>query len=359
VGKVVLQMQLSADGYVGRPGGGPEWQVWDWGEKCSWDAALISKFNAFFDEVDCILLSRKLLEGGYLDHWTEFARRFSHRPEFAFAERIVQAHKVVFSHKLKETKWSGTNLARRTLAEEVDDLKAQSGGTIVAFGGAGFGSSLIAADLIDEFQFYVNPIALGKGLSIFTQRGIDADLELLSGEPFKCGIVVCRYAPRGRSPTAENGAASTPDEAFVLAQTLSAPPQAIFDAWTQPELMKQWMFVGPSNEIYKVQADVRVGGAFSILEWTGAEHIDHFGHFTEVSAPHRLAFSLRVPKHFPGRTLVRVQITVDPVGASVILRQSGVDPRVVEKPWRAMFDALAKLVGDLRSAAERHVGTPA
>jgi dihydrofolate reductase len=199
--KLILQMQVSVDGYVGRTGDGPNWQVWDWGPKCPWDDPLKKRFNAVFRDIDTILLSRKILEGGYLNHWSQFARDYGDNPDFAFAQRIVDARKVAFSKTLQNTKWAGTVLARRPLVEEVDALKAESGRDLIAFGGAGFASALIANDLVDEYQFYVNPVALREGLSIFKGRSIDSDLELREAEAYACGIVVVRYAPGGRAPT--------------------------------------------------------------------------------------------------------------------------------------------------------------
>jgi dihydrofolate reductase len=195
MGELILQMQTSVDGYVGRAGEGPQWQVWDWGPKCPWDAALKARFNAVFAEVDTILLSRKILESGYLDHWTQFARDFADDPDFAFTQRIVDARKVVFSKTLKETKWPSTELARRPLAEEVQALKAEAKHKLIAFGGAGFASALIAHDLVDEYQFYVNPVALGDGLSIFKTGG-DCKFDLREAAGCACGVTVLRYGPR-------------------------------------------------------------------------------------------------------------------------------------------------------------------
>jgi dihydrofolate reductase len=197
--KLILQMQVSADGYVGRAGDGPGWQVGNWGPECPWDDPLKARFNAVFRNIDTILLSRKILEGGYLDHWSQFARDYGDNPDLAFARRIVDARKVVFSTTLQKTKWAGTELARRPLAEEVAALKAESGRDLIAFGGAGFASALIANDLVDEYQFYANPVALRQGLSIFEKRGIDSNLELREAKGYACGIVVIRYAPRGRA----------------------------------------------------------------------------------------------------------------------------------------------------------------
>ena len=192
--KLILQMQASVDGYVGRAGEGPEWQVWDWGPDCPWDAELKARFNAVFEDIDTILLSRKIMEGGYLDHWTQIARDHGGNPDLAFAQRIVEARKVVFSKILKETKWPGTELALLPLPEEVRGLKNEPGRNLIAFGGAGFASALIEHRLVDECQFYVNPTVLGDGLSIFQGRGARPGLTTLEGESYDSGIIVTRYA---------------------------------------------------------------------------------------------------------------------------------------------------------------------
>jgi hypothetical protein len=112
---LILQMQVSVDGHVGRADEGPGWQVWNWGPECPWDEPLKARFNAVFRDVDTILLSRKILEGGYVDHWSQFARDYGDNPDFAFAQRIIDARKVVFSRTLQMTKWAGTELVDRIL----------------------------------------------------------------------------------------------------------------------------------------------------------------------------------------------------------------------------------------------------
>ena len=194
--KLILQMQTSVDGYVGRSGDGPGWQVWNWGPECPWDAPLKARFNAVLQGVDTIVLSRKILEGGYLDHWTQFEHDYGDNPDFDFARRIVDARKVAFSNTLQNTKWTGVELARRPLVEAINVLKAESGRDMIAFGGAGFASALIANDLVDEYQFYVNPVALRDGLSIFKERETDANLQLREAKTYGCGVVVVCYGPR-------------------------------------------------------------------------------------------------------------------------------------------------------------------
>jgi dihydrofolate reductase len=194
--KVILQMQTSIDGFVGRKDEGPDWQVWDWGPEPRWTKALLDRFNHFFAEADTLLLSRKIVEGGYVDHWTKMASRFPKDSPFAFAHRILAAQKIVFSKSGKTVDAVGVEMAARPLAKEVAALKRRQGGNIVAFGGAGFAAELIAEGLVDEYQFYVNAVALNDGLRVFRGGG-DKRFSLLDATAYDCGVAVARYSPEG------------------------------------------------------------------------------------------------------------------------------------------------------------------
>ncbi|OHV90203.1 dihydrofolate reductase family protein, partial [Mesorhizobium sp. ORS 3428] len=173
---------------------GHSWQLWEWGDESEWDDELKQDFNAFFETVDTILLSRKMAEEGYLSHWSNAARKYPQDRFYAFARRIVEAQKVVLSDRLKASRWERTRVAGGDLPREVGALKAGEGGNMAVFGGAGFASALIAAGLVDEFQFFVNPAVLGAGRRIFDQGGF-ARLKLIGSKAYACGMVVNRYAP--------------------------------------------------------------------------------------------------------------------------------------------------------------------
>ncbi len=193
--KLILQMQMSVDGFVGADADHP-WQLWEWGDDSAWDEELKQDFNAIFETIDTILLSRKMAEEGYLTHWGNAARKYPKDRFFAFARRIVEAEKVVASDKLGASRWERTRVVSGDLPREVDALKQGSGGNIAVFGGAGFASALIVAGLVDEFQLFVNPAVLGSGRRIFEQGGF-ARLELLGSKAYASGMVVSRYAPAG------------------------------------------------------------------------------------------------------------------------------------------------------------------
>ncbi|MCA0059709.1 MULTISPECIES: dihydrofolate reductase family protein [unclassified Mesorhizobium] len=193
--KLILQMQMSVDGFVGAAGD-HRWQLWEWGDDSAWDEELKRDFNAVFAGIDTILLSRKMAEEGYLTHWGNAAKRYPRDPFYAFAQRIVEARKVVPSDRLKASRWERTTVVSGDLPREVDLLKAGEGGDIAVFGGAGFASALIAARLVDEFQLFINPAVLGAGRRIFDQGGFGR-LRLLGSKSYASGMVVSRYAPAG------------------------------------------------------------------------------------------------------------------------------------------------------------------
>ena len=194
--KLILQMQMSVDGYVSPANGELDWQVWGWGDRWAWDDKLKAYFNAVFEGVDTILLSRKIVEEGYLDHWGRAARNHPANPQYAFAQKVVDAQKVVLTGKLKSSRWERTVIARGSMVDEVNALKQQGGKDIIVIGGVGFASSLVREGLVDEFQFFVNPTAVGGGRSVFHDQREGHKLQLLQSTAYECGVVVNRYAPR-------------------------------------------------------------------------------------------------------------------------------------------------------------------
>ena len=193
--KLILQMQMSVDGYVSPANGNLDWQLWGWGERWGWDDRLKQDFNAVFEGIDTILLSRPIAEEGYLDHWGRAAKNFPANPHYAFAQRIVEARKVVLTGKLASSRWERTVVARGGMAEEVNALKREPGKDIISIGGVGFASALVAAGLVDEVQFSVNPTAVGAGRSVFHDQRKGHRLRLLRSTAYESGMVVNRYAP--------------------------------------------------------------------------------------------------------------------------------------------------------------------
>jgi dihydrofolate reductase len=188
--KLKLQIQISVDGYIS-PDNHQDWLVWGWGKEWTWDPALQEYFKDLTTSISCVLLSRKMAEEGFIDHWTSVAKE-KENPQSAFAQIITESDKVIFSRTLETSVWPNSVLAKGDLVDEVMTLKKTSHKDIIVYGGSSFVSSLINAGLIDEYYLFVNPVALGKGLAIFKER---TNLKLMDAQAFSCGVTVLKFIP--------------------------------------------------------------------------------------------------------------------------------------------------------------------
>lgn len=114
-------------------------------------------------------------------------------PENEAGKLFSNTPKFVFSKSLNENPWHNATLLNGDLVTEINKLKNQSGKDMMAYGGASFVSSLIKNDLIDEYHLFVNPAAIGKGLSIFGTIEKSKSLVLINSMVSDCGIVVMHY----------------------------------------------------------------------------------------------------------------------------------------------------------------------
>ncbi|RPH73512.1 dihydrofolate reductase [bacterium] len=185
--KLKLQMQTSLDGFVST--GENDEQKW-----VTWALDEIKQYVIdLLDSIDTIIIGRKLAVD-YIPFWQNTATK-TDDPMYEFAKRIVNAKKVVFTKTLDKSIWANTELAKGNLVEEINMLKNQDGKDIVVYGGSSFVSALIKEGLIDEFQFYVNPVVLGKGNHIFDQIDNFQQLRLIKSITFNCGIILLMYNP--------------------------------------------------------------------------------------------------------------------------------------------------------------------
>ncbi len=183
--KLKLQMQLTIDGFVGTPTGEMDWMEWNWDEELKQFVAELTQ------PVDCIVLGRQLAEG-FIPYWATVAADANDAQHEA-GIKFTDTPKVVFTRTLDQSKWPNTQLAKGELAAEIASLKSQPGADIIAYGGATFVSALIKANLIDDYYLFINPSAIGKGLSIFSQYEGTLKLKLINAKQFDCGIVVMHY----------------------------------------------------------------------------------------------------------------------------------------------------------------------
>ena len=129
----------------------------------------------------------------FVNYWTKAVKNLESK-EYAFAKKMVDTPKVVFTKTLHQSPWANTVLAKGDIVEEVNRIKNQTGKNILVYGGADFVSSLIKENPIDEYNFFINPTAIEHGMTIFGKlEDKSSSLKLNRSQSYNCGIVVNVY----------------------------------------------------------------------------------------------------------------------------------------------------------------------
>ena len=180
---------MSIDGYIAGPNGEMDWIVWNWDDKLKHYVFELTK------PVDTIILGRKMTDG-FVSYWSDIMTK-SEDPFYEFAKKMIETPKVVFTKTVKKSRWINTAIATGDLTDEIMRLKSENGNKdIIVYGGATFDSSLIKAELIDEFHLFINPAAIGSGMAIFKDISEIQKFTLIKFMPFECGIVELQYEPK-------------------------------------------------------------------------------------------------------------------------------------------------------------------
>jgi dihydrofolate reductase len=183
--KLRLQVQMSVNGCIAGPNGEMDWMVG------LLDDELMKYAYKITEPIDTILLGRKMTDV-FISYWLNVMSK-PDDPWYAFAKKMIETPKIVFTKTLNKSKWINTDIATGNLIEEVSKIKSQNGGDIIVYGGASFDSSLIKEKLIDEFYLFINPVAIGNGMTIFKDLNEIQKYTLIESKAFECGIVLLRY----------------------------------------------------------------------------------------------------------------------------------------------------------------------
>jgi dihydrofolate reductase len=187
VRKVVLQMQISVDGFVAGPNGELDW-VFE-----SIDEATTAWIVERLWQADVHIMGRRTFQD-MASHWptsTEpYAAPMNEIPKVVFTK---QGLSTASTRPGKAKNWDEATVATGDLADEIVGLKQQSGKEILTHGGAAFARELVSVGLVDEYRLIVHPVALGRGLPLFSSLSEPLGLELVSSTAFKGGSVAQVY----------------------------------------------------------------------------------------------------------------------------------------------------------------------
>ena len=183
--KMIIWMQVSADGYAAAADGSFDWP-------------------AFGADAQQYAIDEVRDAGGFAYGGTVYGWMASYWPtvesqddptplDVDFGRIWVPMPKTVFSRTMTDADYN-TTVASGDLATEVAALKERSDGDVFVFGGPTIARALIDADLIDEYRLYIHPVALGGGQPLFPTSDHRRRLRLVDVRTFDDASIHVHWA---------------------------------------------------------------------------------------------------------------------------------------------------------------------
>lgn len=185
MGKLVVFMHVSLDGFVAGPNGEMDWiytdeELFDYGAK-----------RIF--ATDCALYGRKtyqMMEG----YWpTAGDQPDASKHDIEHAQWYKRAAKVVLSKTLNEASLTNTKVISKNLGDEIAKVKKSTNKEILIFGSPTTAHALMSIGAVDGYWLFVNPVLLGEGVPLFKDIQHKTALALVASHIFPSGVVCLHY----------------------------------------------------------------------------------------------------------------------------------------------------------------------
>lgn len=191
MGKIIVFMHISLDGFVAGPNGEMNWiytdeELFDYGAK---------RITA----TDCALYGRKtyqMMEG----YWPTAADQpDASKHDIEHSKWYKDVAKVVLSKTLHAENLTNTKIISRNLKREIADIKQNTSKEILLFGSPTAAHSLMDIGAVDGYWLFVNPVILGEGIPLFKNIKHKTTLTLDTSHLFPSGVVCLHYTQKHAS----------------------------------------------------------------------------------------------------------------------------------------------------------------
>lgn len=149
------------------------------------------------------------------------------------------------------------------------------------------------------------------------------------------------------------------DREIVMTRSFDAPRKLVFDAFTKPELIRQWLLGPPGWSMPVCEVDLRVGGKYRYM-WrhTNGNQMGMGGMYREIVPPERIVATEKFDESwYPGEAVGTVEL-VEKAGRTTLTQtilyesreaRDGVMKSPMESGVAAGYNRLEQLLSTLEA----------
>ena len=139
---------------------------------------------------------------------------------------------------------------------------------------------------------------------------------------------------------------SQTNSSIRISRSFSASPQEVWQAWTDPKLVKSWFGSDPNGKVLDASLDVRPGGTFEVTFRNSDDtQFTCAGTYKEIKKYQRLVFTWTWKDRPEVQESVTLVFQARQTGTLMIFRHANIDAGTThdyETGWRSTFDKLER-----------------
>ncbi|MFC8683872.1 SRPBCC domain-containing protein [Brevibacillus porteri] len=118
--------------------------------------------------------------------------------------------------------------------------------------------------------------------------------------------------------------------ALKMTRSFDVPPEKVFDAWLNQEMMKKWLFtLERTNKV--AQNNPQVGGTWEVVDHRDGKDYRAIGEYIEIDRPNKIVFTFQMPQFSELTDTLIVELKDTQQGCEMTFTQNIVVPH--EENW--------------------------
>lgn len=131
-----------------------------------------------------------------------------------------------------------------------------------------------------------------------------------------------------------------------ISHYFSQSPEKVWQAWTDPKLVKSWFGSDPNGTVLDASLDVRPGGAFEVnFQNADGTQFTSIGEYKEIEPYQKLVFSWGWKDRPDVIESISIVFQAEQNGTTMFFEHANIDPTTThgyENGWKSTFEKLER-----------------